>query len=157
MAPYLNRREAIKASGAVGIAGLAGCSGGGGEDGSAADTFEYTLKHMFGSDDAVVGSSLTGVRVNLRVHYSDGSGPMSDASVAAATLGGSDVTDDLDGASSSDNGATLTVDFGGAYDISAGDTLAIELSGVPRPDDDVDEVEVVINPQSGGTTFEAWY
>lgn len=114
-----DRRDAIKPVGTIGTVGLAGCSGNGDEDESTTDTFEYTLGYTFRSDDTVVGSSLTGVRVDLRVHYFEEPGPMSDASVAATTLGGSDVTNDLDGTSTSDNGATLTADFGGAYDISA--------------------------------------
>jgi hypothetical protein len=117
-----------------------------GSDGSSTDAFEYT----FGSNDDVVGSSLTGVRVS----YPDGSGAVSNASVAAATLGGEDVTDDLDGTGTSNNGTSLTADFGGAYDISAEDTLTMELSGVAAPDGSY-TVEVVVNPQSGATSFEA--
>jgi hypothetical protein len=111
---------------------------------SSTDSFEYT----FGSNDDVSGSSLTGIQAN----YPDGSGAVSDAEVASVTLAGSDVSDDLDSTSTSNNGTSLTADFGGAYDVSAEDTLAMELSGVSAPDGSY-TVEVVVNPQSGGTTF----
>ncbi|MFC7137796.1 hypothetical protein ACFQRB_17840 [Halobaculum litoreum] len=55
------------------------------------------------------------------MNYPDGSGAVADAAVDAATLGGDDATDDLDGTSTSNNGTTLTADFGGAYDIAGGD------------------------------------
>ena len=113
--------------------------------GSTTDAFEYT----FGSNDSVVGSSLAGVRVD----YPDGSGAVSDASAESVTLAGEDVTDDLDGTSTSNNGSSLTADFGGAYDISAEDTLTMEVTGVAAPDGSY-AVEVVVNPQSGATSFE---
>jgi hypothetical protein len=87
------------------------------------------------------------------VNYPDGSGAVSDASVASATLAGDDVSDDLDGTSTSNNGSTLTLDFGGAYDVTADSALTMELSGVAAPDGSY-TVEVVVNPQSGATTFE---
>jgi hypothetical protein len=109
------------------------------------NSFEYTV----GSNDNVSGSSLTGIRAN----YPDGSGAVSDAEIASVTLAGSDVSDDLDGTSTSNNGSTLTADFGGSYDIATDDTLAMELSNVAAPDGSY-TVEVVVNPQSGATTFE---
>jgi hypothetical protein len=169
----IGRRDALKGIGAAAIAGLAGCTdsggngnGGGNGDGSGGDTggdgdgtetpsdggssgttdsFEYT----FESDDDVAESSLAGVRVN----YPDGSGAVGDASVSAATLGGEDITGDLDGTSTSNNGSSLRADFGGNYDIAAGDALSMELSGVDAPDGSY-TVEVVVNPQSGATAFE---
>ena len=122
-----------------------GSDGSDGDDSDGTDAFEYT----FGSDDAVVGISLAGVRVD----YPDGSGAVSDASVAAVSLGGEDVSDDLDDTSTSNNGASLTADFGGAHDIAAEDVLTMELSGVDAPDGSY-TVEVVVNPQSGATSFE---
>lgn len=110
-----------------------------------APTFEYT----FQSDDDVVESSLTGVRVN----YPDGLEVLSDASVASEALGGTDVSDDLDGTSTSNNGTSMRLDFGGSYDIRADETLLVELSGVNAPEGSY-MVEVVVNPQSGETTFE---
>jgi hypothetical protein len=109
------------------------------------NSFEYTV----GSNDNVSGSSLTGIRAN----YPDGSGAVSDAEVSSVTLAGSDVSDDLDGTDTSNNGSTLTADFGGSYDIATDDTLAMELSNVAAPDGSY-TVEVVINPQSGATSFE---
>jgi hypothetical protein len=118
-------------------------SGSGSMGGS--DSFEYTI----GSNDNVSGSSLTGIRAN----YPDGSGAVSDAEVASVMLAGSDVSDDLDSTSTSNNGSTLTADFGGSYDIATDDTLSMELSGISAPDGSY-TVEVVINPQSGATSFE---
>jgi hypothetical protein len=157
--------------GGLGVAaavGLAGCTGGGGSDSNGAesgddsgmtntatdsgsgsmggsDRFEYT----FGSNDDVSGSSLTGIRAN----YPDGSGAVRGAEVASVTLAGSDVSDDLDSTSTSNDGSTLTADFGGSYDVAPDDTLTMELSGVSAPDGAY-AVEVVVNPQSGGTSFE---
>ncbi|MFC7176662.1 hypothetical protein [Halosegnis marinus] len=163
MRKNLHRRDALKGLGAAAMVGLAGCSGGGdtgdnssdggdatptdgGSDGSGStDSFQYTV----GSNDDVAGSSLTA----LRFDYPDGSGAVADASVASATLGGEDVSDDLDGTSTSNNGSTMTADFGGAYSIAAEDTVAVELSGVAAPDGSY-TVEGVVNPQSGATTFE---
>jgi hypothetical protein len=109
------------------------------------NSFEYT----FGSNDDVSGSSLTAIRAN----YPDGSSAVSEAEIASVMLGGEDVSDDLDSTSTSNNGTSLTADFGGTYDISADDTLTMELSGVSTPDGSY-TVEVVVNPQSGATTFE---
>ncbi|MFC5367280.1 hypothetical protein [Salinirubrum litoreum] len=109
------------------------------------NSFEYT----FGSNDDVSGSSLTALRAN----YPDGSGAVSDAEIASVMLGGEDVADDLNATSTSNNGTSLSADFGGAYDITAEETLTMELSGVSTPDGTY-TVEVVVNPQSGATTFE---
>lgn len=179
MTRELQRRDALKGIGAAAVASLAGCSGGDGSGGDGADggaddtepgsdgetddtatssdgetddstggstdSFEYT----FDSDDDATGSSLTGIRAN----YPDGTGAVSDASVEAVTLAGGDVSDDLDGTSTSNNGASLTADFGGSYDIAAEDTLTMDLTDVDEPEGSY-TVEVVINPQSGATTFE---
>lgn len=163
----ISRRSVVKGTVTVAIAGLAGCSesGSGGDDetsggsdsdtatdgssggsGSSSDAYEYT----FTDSDDVVGSSLTGIRTN----YPDGSGAVSDASLASVTLAGMDISDDSDGLSASNNGSSLRIDFGGSYDVAAGDTLSFELSGIDEPDGSY-TVEVVVNPQSGGTTFQA--
>ena len=163
----ISRRSVVKGTVTVAIAGLAGCSesGSGGDDetsgsddsdtatdgssggnGSSSDAYEYT----FTDSDDVVGSSLTGIRAN----YPDGSGAVSDASLASVTLAGTDISDDSDGLSTSNNGSSLRIDFGGSYDVAAGDTLSFELSGIDEPDGSY-TVEVVVNPQSGGTTFQA--
>jgi hypothetical protein len=170
----IGRRDALKGVGTAALVGIAGCSGGGNGDddnetgsnatgdanssdtssgeatpnestGGSADAFEYT----FGSNDDAVGSSLTGIRVN----YPDGTGAVSDATVASVTLGEQDVSDDLDSTSTSNNGTSLRLDFGGDYDVSADDTLALELADVSEPEGTY-TVEVVVNPQSGGTSFE---
>lgn len=112
--------------------------------GSNALTFDYT----FGDSDDSVGSSLTG----LSVDFPDGSGAVSDASVASVTLAGNDVSGDLDGTSSSNNGTTLTLDFGGANSIQGGDQLVLDLSNVDEPSGSY-EATATVNPQSGGTEF----
>ena len=159
MSRRLDRRSAVKLFGATITIGLAGCSSSGGnsetDDGSSgndsgtsdssADAFEYT----FESGDSVVESSLTGIQVN----YPDGSGALSEASVASVTLGGADVSGGIENTSSSNNGSSLTVGFGGNFDISDGDTLMMELADLNRPDGSY-TIEVIINPQSGATSFE---
>jgi len=113
------------------------------DDSGSTDAYSYT----FSDSDDVVGSSLTGTTFD----YPDGSGAVSDASIASATLGGTDISDDLDGSSTSNNGDTLTLNFGGNYQIGSGDEMAVELSGVSGTGSYT--VEVTVNPQSGGTTF----
>ena len=111
--------------------------------GGSTDAFSYT----FSDSDNVVGSSLTGTSFD----YPDGSGAVSDAAVASATLGGTDISDDLESSSTSNNGDTLTLDFGGNYQIQSGDEMAVELSGIAGSGSYT--VEVTVNPQSGATTF----
>jgi len=166
----LHRRDAVKGIGTLAIAGLAGCTGDD-SDGSGGETEEDTMgeeteeetmadetessgdgdvfEYTFTDSDDAVESSLDGIRMD----YPDGSGAVSDASVAAASLGGEDVTDDLDGTSTSNNGDSIIATFGGSYDIAAGDTLTAELTGVDRPDGSY-TVETTVNPQSGATSFE---
>ncbi|PSQ22526.1 hypothetical protein BRD04_04365 [Halobacteriales archaeon QS_9_67_17] len=165
----ISRRSVVKGTVTVAIAGLAGCSesdsGGGdettssddsdtatdgGSDGDDSDSSSDAYEYMFTDSDDVVGSSLTGIRAN----YPDGSGAVSDASLASVMLAGTDISDDFDELSTSNNGSSLRIDFGGSYDVAAGDTLSFELSGIDDPGGSY-TVEVVVNPQSGGTTFQA--
>ena len=113
-------------------------------NGGTAPQFDYT----FESTDDVTGSSLTGIEVN----YPSSSGAVSGASLDSATLGGQDVSGDASSASTSNNGDTLTISFGGNYSISDGDELAFSLSGVSEPSGSY-SVNVVVNPQSGQTSF----
>jgi len=166
----INRRKLIQGIAATGLtAAIAGCSDGGDEtattdgnesddsddpmteettDGSGGDTSSVTFDYTFGDSDDSVGSSLTGISVA----FPDGSGAVSDASVASVTLGGSDVSGDIDGSSASNNDTTFTVDFGGSNSIRSGDELVLELSGVGEPSGSY-EATATVNPQSGGTEF----
>lgn len=161
-----SRRRVLQTIGVAGIAGLAGCGGGGGDpatetgtstaagtdtemDGGgggsgSTDAFSYT----FQSGDDVVGSSLNGLEFN----YPSGSGALTDATVASATLAGTDVSGDVSGTEILNQGETLIVTMGGEYTIGEGDELAIELAGVTASMDSY-EVDVTVNPQSGATTF----
>jgi len=160
----------LKTIGVAGIAGLAGCGGGGdgsdtepgtgtsdgvstgtesGANGDSAasgstDAFSYTVQ----SGDAVVGSTLNGLEFN----YPDGAEALTDATIASATLGGTDVSGDVSGTEVLNQGDTLIVTMGGLHTISEGDDLAVELAGV-TPSMDSYEVDVTVNPQSGATTF----
>jgi len=161
-----SRRSVLKTIGVVGIAGLAGCGGGGGDpateagtstaagtdtemdggDGASGstDAFSYT----FQSGDGVVGSSLNGLEFN----YPDGSGALTDVTIAGTTLAGTDVSVDVSGTEILNQGDTLIVTLGGEYSISEGDQLAVELAGVTASMDSY-EVDITVNPQSGATTF----
>jgi predicted ribosomally synthesized peptide with SipW-like signal peptide len=108
------------------------------------DAFDYT----FGSSDAVVGSSLNGIEVN----YPSGSGAVSNATVDSVSLDGQDVSGDQSGTATSNNGDTLTISFGGSFQIADGDELALTLSNVSEPASPY-TVSVVVNPQSGATSF----
>jgi len=168
----LSRRRFVEGIAATGIATtLAGCGGGGGDgddgggttDGSGgttdggddgdgtesgADDSMPTFDYTFTDDDSVVGSSLVGISVD----YPDGSGALSDASLGGLTLGGGDVSRDVDSTSTSNNGSTMRIDLGGANDIAAGDELVVELSSVSAPSGSY-EATVSVNPQSGATEF----
>lgn len=158
-----SRRRVLQTIGAAGLATLAGCGGGGGDPatetatGTAAgteaemnggsgstDAFSYT----FQSGDDVVGSSLNGLEFN----YPGGSGALTDATIATATLAGTDVSGDVTGTEVLNQGETLIVTMGGEYTIGEGDELVIELAGVTASMDSY-EVDVTVNPQSGATTF----
>lgn len=151
------RRGVVSAISVAAVAGLAGCSGGGDGGGSGDDstadsgsgetttaTFEYT----FAEDDAVVGSSLTG----LSITYPSGSAALTDASLTELLLDGGDVSRDIDDTSTANNGDTYTIDFAGNEGISAGDTLSIGLNRIAAPSGSYD-VTITVNPQSGATTF----
>jgi hypothetical protein len=73
-------------------------------------------------------------------------------SLGDVTLGGGDVSRDIDDTTTSNDGATYTIDFGGSDDIGAGEELVLELSNVSAPSGSYD-VTVTVNPQSGGTEF----
>ena len=113
----LSRRDVVTGIGVAAVAGLADCGGSGEgsptetddsgmdetntDDGiSGTDSFSYTSAD---GDDAV-GRSLTGTTFD----YPDGSGGVSDAEVASATLGGTSVADDPNSSSTSNNGDTPT-------------------------------------------------
>jgi len=167
MSRELSRRRFVQGVAATGAASvLAGCGdggaggddggsgggdGGGGDDGTTAaggDVVSATFDYTFAEGDDVVGSSLTGIRLD----YPEGSGAVSNASLGNVTLGGGDVSRDIDDTTTSNDGSTYAIDFGGANGIAAGEALVLELSNVSAPFGSYD-VTVMVNPQSGGTEF----
>lgn len=119
-------------------------TGSGSDGGSSSVTFDYT----FGDSDDVTGSSLTGIAVD----FPDGSSAVADVSLGNVTLGGGDVSRDVDSTSTSNNDTTYTIDFAGNENVESGDTLVLDLSNLDAPSGSY-EATATVNPQSGGTEF----